>query len=86
MLYGDTDSLFVHSGSKDFDRTLGQGRELATLLNRDIARHIEERWRVPSRLELEFEKLVRQALPALGAAQHARGEQALRRPAAEGRA
>ena len=57
VLYGDTDSLFVHSGSEDPGRAREQGRELAKLLNRDIARHIEERWRVPSRLELEFEKL-----------------------------
>jgi DNA polymerase-2 len=57
VLYGDTDSLFVHSGSDDPARAQEQGRELAKALNRDIARHIEERWRVPSRLELEFEKL-----------------------------
>jgi DNA polymerase-2 len=57
VLYGDTDSLFVHSGSEDPGRARQQGRELATALNRDIARYIEQRWRVPSRLELEFEKL-----------------------------
>jgi DNA polymerase II len=57
VLYGDTDSLFVHSGNDDFGRAQEQGRELAKALNGDIARHIEERWRVPSRLELEFEKL-----------------------------
>jgi DNA polymerase-2 len=57
VLYGDTDSLFVQSASDDPDRAREQGRELARALNRDIARHIEERWRVPSRLELEFEKL-----------------------------
>jgi DNA polymerase-2 len=57
VLYGDTDSLFVHSGSEDPGRAREQGRELAKALNRDIARHIEQRWRVPSRLELELEKL-----------------------------
>jgi DNA polymerase-2 len=57
VLYGDTDSLFVHSGSGDSGRAQEQGRELAKAMNRDIARYIEERWRVPSRLELEFEKL-----------------------------
>jgi len=57
VLYGDTDSLFVHSGSEDPGRAREQGGELAKALNRDIARYIEERWRVPSRLELEFEKL-----------------------------
>jgi DNA polymerase-2 len=57
VLYGDTDSLFIQSGSEDFDRALAQGHELAARLNRDVTRHIEVRWRVPSRLELEFEKL-----------------------------
>jgi DNA polymerase-2 len=57
VLYGDTDSLFVHSGSEDPGRAREQGGELAKALNRDIARYIKERWRVPSRLELEFEKL-----------------------------
>jgi DNA polymerase II len=57
VLYGDTDSLFVHSGSDDPDRAREQGRQLATALSSDIARYIGERWRVQSRLELEFEKL-----------------------------
>jgi len=57
VLYGDTDSLFVQAGIDDPVRIREQGRELALALNVDIARHINERWRVPSRLELEFEKL-----------------------------
>ncbi len=57
VLYGDTDSLFVHSGANDPDRAREQGRRLATALNTDIARYINERWRVQNRLELEFEKL-----------------------------
>jgi len=57
VLYGDTDSLFVHSGSDDSEWAQKQGCELAEALNRDISRHIEGRWRVASRLELEFEKL-----------------------------
>ena len=57
VLYGDTDSLFVHSGANDPDRAREQGRRLATALNTDIARYISERWRVQNRLELEFEKL-----------------------------
>jgi DNA polymerase-2 len=56
VLYGDTDSLFVHSGSDDLEQAHTQARQLAATLNRDVARHIEERWRVPSRLELKFEK------------------------------
>jgi DNA polymerase II len=57
VLYGDTDSLFVHSDEHDADRAREQGRQLATALSSDIARYIGERWRVQSRLELEFEKL-----------------------------
>lgn len=57
VLYGDTDSLFVHSGIDDAAAALEQGRELAVKLSADIARHIDDRWRVPSRLELKFEKL-----------------------------
>jgi DNA polymerase-2 len=57
VLYGDTDSLFVHSGADDSDRAREQARQLATALNTDIAYYIGERWRVQSRLELQFEKL-----------------------------
>ncbi len=57
VLYGDTDSLFVHSGSPDPERALEEGPRLAAALNEDLTRHIEARWRLRSRLELGFEKL-----------------------------
>ncbi len=57
VLYGDTDSLFVHSHGGDPQQTRDQGRQLASALNGELARYIGERWGVPSRLELEFEKL-----------------------------
>jgi DNA polymerase-2 len=57
VLYGDTDSLFVQALGDDPEQVRAQGRELAAALNVDIARHIGERWRVASRLELKFEKL-----------------------------
>ncbi len=57
VLYGDTDSLFVHSHGSDPDQTRAQGRQLAMALTGELARYIGERWRVTSRLELEFEKL-----------------------------
>jgi DNA polymerase-2 len=59
VLYGDTDSLFVQSTTEDPDAAREQGRELAARLNVEIARYIEERWRVTSKLELKFEKLYR---------------------------
>jgi DNA polymerase-2 len=57
VLYGDTDSVFVDSGSDDAESAHDQGRDLAAALNRDLDHHIEERWQVASRMELEFEKL-----------------------------
>jgi len=57
VLYGDTDSLFVQSGSNDAAAAREQGRQLAIALNEEIARYINERWQVASRLELKFEKL-----------------------------
>ena len=57
VLYGDTDSLFVQSGTDDPVKARDQGPRLAAALNTDLARFINERWRLPSRLELEFEKL-----------------------------
>jgi DNA polymerase-2 len=57
VLYGDTDSLFVQSGSDDPAAAHGKGQELAARLNDELAQFISARWRVPSRLELEFEKL-----------------------------
>ncbi|MGH8150970.1 MAG: DNA polymerase II [Steroidobacteraceae bacterium] len=57
VLYGDTDSLFVRARESDPERARRRGYELAAALNTDLGRHILERWRVRSRLELEFEKL-----------------------------
>jgi DNA polymerase II len=57
VLYGDTDSLFVDSHIGDPDQALEQGRQMAAALNGELAGYITERWRLPSRLELKFEKL-----------------------------
>ncbi len=63
VLYGDTDSLFVGSGNKSTDVS-DRGMELAAALNAELTRYIAERWRVHSRLELEFEKTyIRLILP-----------------------
>ena len=65
VLYGDTDSLFVQSHGGDPAGLSGQGGALAAALSAELARYIEERWRVTSRLELKFEKLyVKLFLPA----------------------
>ena len=56
VLYGDTDSVFVHSGMAD-DEARRAGPRLAGELNTAIAAHIDREWRVASRQEMEFEKL-----------------------------
>jgi DNA polymerase-2 len=57
VLYGDTDSLFVHSRESDPELACDTARRLVLALNEELVRYIEERWRVRSRMELEFEKL-----------------------------
>jgi len=57
VLYGDTDSLFVHSGSDDPGGARALGPKLAASLTAELGRYVGERWRVQSRFELEFEKL-----------------------------
>jgi DNA polymerase-2 len=57
VLYGDTDSLFVQSRGGDPAQIQEQGRQLAVSLNGELSRYIAERWEVPSRLSLKFEKL-----------------------------
>ncbi len=57
VLYGDTDSLFVLSGASSAEEARRVGETLVVKVNRDIARHILETWKVESRLDLEFETL-----------------------------
>src|SRR5687767_2532811 len=47
VLYGDTDSLFVHSAADDPERGAQRGPELSAALSKQLATYIEERWRVP---------------------------------------
>ncbi len=66
VLYGDTDSLFVETGAVDAAAARAVGETLAASLNRELADHIEERWRVTSRLDLVFDRLyLRLCLPAV---------------------
>ena len=66
VLYGDTDSLFVETGAADAGAARAFGETLAAALNRDLARHIADRWRVTSRLDLAFDRLyLRLCLPAM---------------------
>lgn len=59
VLYGDTDSLFVESALADDAAAVEGGARLLAELNRELARHIRDRWNLESRLELKLEKLYR---------------------------
>ena len=66
VLYGDTDSLFVESGETDPAAARRAAESLVRSLGSDLAAHIEQTWRVKSRLELQFDRLyLRLCLPAL---------------------
>jgi len=70
VLYGDTDSVFVSSGAVSGDQPDSeiqrQGSALSQALTAELAAHIDARWQVVSRLELEFEKLyTRLFLPSI---------------------
>jgi len=66
VLYGDTDSLFVLSGSEDAAQARSLGEKDAERLNRDLREHVGGTWRVESKLELRFERLfLRFFLPAV---------------------
>jgi DNA polymerase II len=66
VLYGDTDSLFVESGEAEAAAARRLGAELAAGLSAELAEHVRATWRVPSRLELQFDRLyLRLFLPAV---------------------
>jgi DNA polymerase-2 len=66
VLYGDTDSLFIAGGPNDPVKARELGKALAAELTRDVAEYVTTRWGVPSRLELQFEKLyVKLLLPSM---------------------
>lgn len=57
VIYGDTDSLFVHTGIDDVERAYATAAELRQFIGAGVARHIEKQLGCRSYLELEFEKL-----------------------------
>ena len=57
VLYGDTDSVFVSSGTEDIAQATEQGHQLTQEFNAELLAYIEREWQVESKLELEFEKL-----------------------------
>ena len=57
VIYGDTDSLFVHAGEADADAALARAEELRVAIGDAVARVVRERFGCESFLDLEFEKL-----------------------------
>jgi DNA polymerase-2 len=59
VIYGDTDSLFVHPREDDSDRALALAEELRLGLTEEVAQHVRRRFGCESFLDLEFETLYR---------------------------
>jgi DNA polymerase-2 len=57
VIYGDTDSLFVHPRIDDTERAYAVAEELRAFIGAGVARHVEKQLECHSYLELEFEKL-----------------------------
>lgn len=56
VIYGDTDSIFIHVGEeKTSKQSLVLGNELALLINQNLKADLSERYQIESELEIEFE-------------------------------
>lgn len=56
VIYGDTDSIFVHTGSEQSSiQCKALGKELQDLINKKWQQHIAEDFNLPCELEIEFE-------------------------------
>lgn len=62
VIYGDTDSLFVHVGPMDPDTCMEIGTTLATELNAHWTEYLAQTLRIESHLDLEFETHYRRFL------------------------
>ena len=66
VIYGDTDSLFVHVAGADAAASEATGRQLAADLNAHWRATLQQRHRVASALEVEFERnFVRFLMPTM---------------------
>jgi DNA polymerase-2 len=59
VLYGDTDSLFIHPNEPDVERALQLGDRLRAEIGAAVAQRVRSEFGCESFLELEFEKLYR---------------------------
>jgi len=57
VIYGDTDSLFVHLGEGELETVSQIGLKVSASLNRYLKEELESRFNVESCLDIEFEKI-----------------------------
>jgi len=57
VIYGDTDSLFIHFGDGERRAIFQIGSQLSAKLNDYLTAELQQRFDVASRLDIEFEKL-----------------------------
>lgn len=62
VLYGDTDSIFVLSGKKDFKSAYDIGVRIQDHINDFFKKHVEEKYERLNMMELEFEKVFKKLL------------------------
>lgn len=56
VIYGDTDSIFIHVGEdKTSEQSQALGAQLAELINNNLQNELDERFTIESELEIEFE-------------------------------
>lgn len=56
VIYGDTDSMFVNSNTKDTKKAIEIGKKIEKEINKFLEKYIEDNYDLKSVLELEFEK------------------------------
>jgi len=57
VIYGDTDSLFIHLGNGDPDTVIDIGNRLSAKLNGYLHEELRQRFNVESQLDIEFERI-----------------------------
>ncbi|MEM4755985.1 MAG: DNA polymerase II [Candidatus Woesearchaeota archaeon] len=57
VIYGDTDSIFLHHNTTTYEETKASGILITTLINQHFTHWIKETYGLENKLELQFEKI-----------------------------